>query len=40
MQGHKIQVELWKILEEDARWNNVEPELAPTKFNPDRHVSC
>ena len=39
-QGSKIQLELWKLLEEDARWNDAESELAPAKFNPDRQAFC
>ena len=41
MQGQKIQIELWKLLEDDPRWIKTDnPELKPTKFNPDRQVVC
>ncbi|KAL3153515.1 hypothetical protein ABBQ38_011847 [Trebouxia sp. C0009 RCD-2024] len=38
--GQKIQIELWKLFEEDPRWIKADnPELAPTNFNPDRWLS-
>lgn len=36
VQGMKVALELWKVLQEDPRWWGVDGELAPTKFNPDR----
>ena len=36
VQGMKVALELWKVLEEDPRWWGVDGELAPTRFNPDR----
>ena len=34
--GHKIALELFKVVEEDPRWIDAKPELAASKFNPDR----
>ena len=40
LQGHKIAVELFKVVEEDPRWINTKPDLAFSKFNPDRWISA
>ena len=38
-QGHKIQLELWKVLQEDPRWLGQAGALDPANFNPDR-LAC
>ena len=37
-QGYKVHLELWKSIEEDARWLTQQGDFAPTKFNPDRYA--
>lgn len=34
----KVQMELWKVMEDDPRWFGLDDQLAPTKFNPDRYA--
>ena len=38
-QGQKLQLELWKVMEEDSRWAALTGDFAPEVFNPDRHVA-
>ena len=38
MQGYKVHLELWKSIEEDARWWDQQGDFAPAKFNPDRYA--
>ena len=37
--GHKLSLEMWKVLEDDQRWAGLTGDFAPDVFNPDRHVS-
>ncbi|KAA6428847.1 MAG: hypothetical protein FRX49_00957 [Trebouxia sp. A1-2] len=38
--GYNIQLELWKVLEDDPRWTHgASPEMPPSKFNPNRWLS-
>ncbi|DBB10930.1 hypothetical protein WJX82_007943 [Trebouxia sp. C0006] len=38
--GYNIQLELWKVLEDDPRWaEGASPEMLPSKFNPNRWLS-
>lgn len=38
-QGYRVQLELWKILLDDCRWNNMDGPWAPSVFNPARQVT-
>ena len=38
VQGYKLALEMWKVLEEDQRWAGLTGDFAPDVFNPDRHV--
>lgn len=40
LQGHKMALELFRVVQEDPRWVGAGPDLVPTKFNPDRSVAC
>ena len=31
-------LEMFRVVEEDPRWTTMAPELAASKFNPDRQV--
>ncbi len=36
LQGYKMALEMFRVVEEDPRWIKMAPELAASKFNPDR----
>ncbi|DBA99082.1 hypothetical protein WJX77_010814 [Trebouxia sp. C0004] len=37
--GHKMALEMFRVIEEDPRWTKTAPEMAASKFNPDRWLS-
>ena len=38
MQGSKVQLEFWKVKEDDPRWLGQSGDFHPSVFNPDRHA--
>ena len=38
VQGSKLQLEYWKVMEDDTRWANQTGDFDPAVFNPDRHA--
>ena len=34
-----MNLDLWKVLEDDPRWKDADADLAPASFNPDRYSS-
>ena len=36
VQGSKLQLEYWRVMQEDSRWASQKGDFAPGGFNPDR----